>query len=134
VKHAVAPAGPVRCPCGSGDTYVACCGRLHSGAARAATAEQLMRSRYTAFVVADADYLLRTWHPSRRPASLELDDDLRWVRLDVLDVVAGGFLDSTGEVEFEARWRRDGERGVQRERSRFVRRDGAWLYLDVVPG
>jgi SEC-C motif-containing protein len=131
--RATADARPVRCPCGSGDTYAACCGRLHAGAARAATAEQLMRSRYAAFAVGDVAYLLATWHPSSRPAGLELDDQLRWVRLDVLDVVDGGFLSATGEVAFEARWRRGSERGVQRERSRFVREDGAWLYLDAVP-
>ena len=49
------------CPCGTGQSYVDCCGALHSGARTAATAEQLMRSRYSAFAVSDEDYLLRTW-------------------------------------------------------------------------
>ena len=65
------------CPCGLGDDYAACCGRLHGGAP-AATAEALMRSRYSAFAVGDADYLLRTWHPSSRPRELVLEPDLRW--------------------------------------------------------
>ena len=89
------------CPCGLGDPYDACCGRLHRGEAFAATAEQLMRSRYSAFAVGDLDYLLAPWHPSTRPAELALDDELRWVRLDVQDVRGGGFLDATGEVEFD---------------------------------
>src|SRR2546429_6760422 len=54
------------CPCGLGDGYESCCGRLHAGAP-APTAESLMRSRYSAFAVGDAGYLLRTWYPSARP-------------------------------------------------------------------
>lgn len=73
-----------RCPCLSGETYGACCGPLHRGARTAATAEALMRSRYSAFAVGDARYLLATWHPSTRPSSLELDPDQVWRRLDVL--------------------------------------------------
>jgi hypothetical protein len=60
------------CPCGLGDGYESCCGRLHAGAP-APTAESLMRSRYSAFAVGDAGYLLRTWHPSGRPQNLSLD-------------------------------------------------------------
>lgn len=120
------------CPCGLGEPYDACCGRLHSGAVHAATAEQLMRSRYSAFVVRDARYLLATWHPSTRPRSVELDDGVQWLRLDVLHARGGGFLDSEGEVEFAARYRRDGERGVQRERSTFARVDGRWAYVRAV--
>jgi uncharacterized protein YchJ len=61
--------GGLACPCGLGEDYASCCGRLHTGAP-APTAESLMRSRYSAFAVADAGYLLRTWHPSRRPRTL----------------------------------------------------------------
>ena len=57
------------CPCGTGQSYVDCCGALHSGARTAATAEQLMRSRYSAFAVSDEDYLLRTWAARNRPSS-----------------------------------------------------------------
>ena len=120
------------CPCGLGDPYDACCGRLHRGEAFAATAEQLMRSRYSAFAVGDLDYLLTSWHPATRPTELALDDELRWVRLDVQAVQGGGFLDATGEVEFEARYRSGGQRGSLHERSRFVRHDGHWAYLGEV--
>ncbi|MCW2495429.1 MAG: hypothetical protein JWQ77_1353 [Jatrophihabitans sp.] len=88
-----------------------------------------MRSRYSAFALGEVGYLLDTWHPSTRPASMELDDR-RWLRLDVVDTVAGGPFDSDGVVEFVAHYRRDGQRGQQRERSRFVRDGGRWLYVD----
>lgn len=89
-----------------------------------------MRSRYTAFVVVDAAYLLRSWHPTTRPAQLELDAHLRWLRLDILAKHAGGPFDTEGIVEFEAIHRDATGRGVLHERSRFVREDGQWLYVD----
>lgn len=91
-----------------------------------------MRSRYTAFVLREEGYLLATWAPEERPAALDLDEDVRWLRLDVLDRTGGGPFDDTGTVEFEARYRHGGERGVQREVSRFERRAGAWVYVGPV--
>ena len=123
---------PVRCPCGTGLTYPECCGRLHDGSAAAGTAEQLMRSRYSAFVVGDAGYLLATWHPDTRPPVLELDGETRWLGLDVLAVEGGGLLAAEGTVEFRASYRAGGRRGAQHERSRFTRLDGRWHYLDGV--
>lgn len=121
-----------RCPCGTGLTPAECCGRLHAGEATAATAEQLMRSRYSAFAVGDPAYLLATWHPDTRPATLDLDPDVRWTGLEVLAVAGGGLLAAEGTVEFRASWVRDRERGVQHERSRFDRVTGRWLYRDGV--
>lgn len=89
-----------------------------------------MRSRYSAFVVLDSDYLLRTWHPDTRPAALDLDPEIEWRRLDILATRRGGPLDSDGTVEFAAHYRSDGERGVQRENSRFQRIERRWYYLD----
>jgi SEC-C motif-containing protein len=124
-----------RCPCLSGETYGACCGPLHAHAVPAPTAERLMRSRYSAFAVGDAAWLLETWHPSTRPAELELDPDVRWFRLDVLRTEGGGPLDDRGTVEFAAHHAVDGRAEVQREVSRFVRdRARLWLYVDGVPG
>ncbi|WP_284292269.1 YchJ family protein [Luteimicrobium album] len=121
-----------RCPCLSGETYGACCGPLHRRERDAATAEALMRSRYSAFTVGDAAYLSATWHPRTRPASLELDADLQWRRLDVVATSAGGPFDDAGMVEFVAHHRdvTTGERGRLHEVSRFVREAGRWLYLD----
>ncbi|WP_347108726.1 YchJ family protein [Paenarthrobacter sp. S56] len=118
------------CPCLSGGSYDECCGRFHRGEADAPTAEQLMRSRYSAFVVLDPGYLLRTWHSSTRPGSMDLDPELQWRRLDILGTAQGGPLDSQGTVEFAAHYRHDDERGVQRELSRFVREGKRWFYVD----
>lgn len=84
-----------------------------------------MRSRYSAFALGNAPYLLATWHPTTRPTSLVLDGDVRWQRLDIHDRVGGGPLDSAGIVEFEAHYRG----GSQRERSEFVREAGRWFYV-----
>lgn len=120
----------MRCPCTSGDTYDGCCGPILSGAIAAPTAVRLMRSRFTAFATGDAEHLLRSWHPSTRPAGIDPDPDIRWTRLDILDTVAGGPFDAEGFVEFKAFFRADGAPGSMRERSRFVRENRTWLYLD----
>lgn len=120
--------GAARCPCGWGEPYAACCRPLHRQEAVAATAEALMRSRYSAFAVGDAAHLLRTWHPSTRPDGLDLDDDVLWRHLAITDVERGGPFDDEGVVAFEAVARVDGRRHVQRERSAFVREGGRWLY------
>jgi SEC-C motif-containing protein len=122
----------LRCPCLSGLSYDTCCGRLHSGAAVAQTAEQLMRSRFSAFAVSDPAYLLETWHPTTRPATLELDPDRHWYRLDILATRDGGPFDRTGVVEFEAYHRGPAGSGTQREVSRFTREDRRWLYVDGI--
>lgn len=121
-----------RCPCLSGDTYGACCGPLHRGERTAPTAAALMRSRYAAFVTCDADYLRASWHPTTRPATLSLDAETRWLRLDVLHTRAGGPFDADGEVEFRAIARDADGRYELHEVSRFVREDGVWLYLDGI--
>lgn len=123
----------MRCPCLSGDIYESCCGPILIGDSIAPTAERLMRSRFTAFAVGDAAYLLRSWHPSTRPNDLELDPSTRWTRLDILHTEAGGPFDTDGIVEFEAFHREDGVHSSLRERSRFVRENRVWTYLDGTP-
>lgn len=120
----------MRCPCTSGDTFDSCCGPVLSGAIAAPTAVRLMRSRFTAFATGDAAYLLRSWHPTTRPAELDLDAGTRWTRLDILDTVSGGPFDTDGVVEFEAFFRDSGTPGAMRERSRFLRENRIWTYLD----
>ena len=126
--------GAARCPCLSGETYAACCRPIHLGKLLAPTAERLMRSRYTAFVVGDAAYLRESWHPSTRPTELELDPRQRWFGLEILTTQRGRMLDTTGIVEFRARFRHLGEVGEQLEKSRFVRESRRWYYLDAAPG
>jgi SEC-C motif-containing protein len=122
-----------RCPCGTGLQFGECCGPFLAGRTAAPTAVQLMRSRYTAFVVGDAEYLLATWHPSTRPRTLELDPGIAWRSLEIVRTVRGGPLDRDGIVEFVARYAADGERAALRETSRFVRED-RWRYVDAVGG
>ena len=119
-----------RCPCLSGLAYGKCCEVLHTGGGVATTAEQLMRSRFSAFAVGATDYLLATWHPSTRPPDLELDPSLRWYRLDIERTERGGPFDTEGIVEFRAHFRSPDGAGEQHEVSRFVREAGAWTYVD----
>ena len=121
-----------RCPCGTALPYDECCGPLHDGTTTAATAEQLMRSRYSAFAVGDPGYLLATWHPTTRPRTLDLDRDVRWTGLDVLATTGGTMLTAEGTVEFRASYVRGRDAGAQHENSRFVREGGQWRYLDGV--
>ncbi|WP_314148087.1 YchJ family metal-binding protein [uncultured Leifsonia sp.] len=120
----------LRCPCTSGESYDACCGPLHAGAP-APTAERLMRSRFSAFALGDAAYLLRSWHRSTRPAELELDEGLRWYRLDIERTELGGPFDREGVVAFTAYYK-GAERGTMHETSRFVREGRDWFYVDAL--
>lgn len=97
---------------------------------RPRTAEELMRSRFDAFRRGDVEWLLATWHPTTRPAELDLSGNPRWRGLQILDTVAGGAGDDTGVVEFRATYLEGGELGILHERSRFVREDGRWFYLE----
>ncbi|MGC5164733.1 YchJ family protein [Rhodococcus sp. DT1] len=121
------------CPCGRGIPLGECCGVFLAGRS-APTAEQLMRSRYTAFVLGDVDYLRRTWHPSTRPARLDLDPGQHWTGLEILHTTGGGFLHAEGTVEFRAHWTHAGVSDSMHEHSRFVRENGDWLYLDADGG
>ncbi len=121
-----------RCPCLRGEKFDVCCGPFLRGDALPPTAEHLMRSRFSAFSVGDADYLLWTWHAANAPATLELDPLQRWYRLDIHSTRAGALMDSEGTVEFSAFYKHPDGNGVFREASRFVRESGRWLYLDGV--
>lgn len=118
------------CPCGSGDPYGRCCRALHVGERHADTAEELMRSRFSAYAVGDSDYVWRTWHPRTRPATITLDPGLEWVGLKIVEVDAGGRDDDTGEVEFRAVYRQGRRTGTLHERSRFAVRARRWFYLE----
>lgn len=118
------------CPCGSGKRYASCCAPAHAGELPAATAEALMRSRYSAYVLGLAPYLLDTWHASTRPASLDLAGDAatRWLGLEVKRHQVQDAAHAT--VEFVARYRIGGRGHRLHEISRFVREDGRWFYID----
>ncbi|MGK2349192.1 YchJ family metal-binding protein [Actinomyces sp. W5033] len=124
------------CPCGSGQGFTDCCEPLLDGAP-APTAQALMRSRYTAFVVGDEDHLFRTWHPRTRPPGPYCQPGTRWLGLTVHECVGGGGESADGEealVELTARYEAPDGRGgtvvnALHERSTFLRRAGRWLYV-----
>ena len=118
------------CPCGSGRTIAACCGRYLDTQTPAPDAEALMRSRYTAYALGKASYLLDTWHPATRPAVLQLDEEPRprWIGLTVK---RHEIQDADHAiVEFIARYKINGRAFKLYETSRFVRADERWFYVD----
>ncbi len=117
------PPAPGECPCGSGRPYEDCCRPLHLGRRAAATPEELMRSRYSAFAVGDGDYLLQTWDPTTRPADLRLDGDRSWAGLEVLRAEGD-------QVEYRATSVVAGRRQVLHEISSFRQVLGRWVYVD----
>lgn len=125
------PTGYQPCPCGSGSPYDDCCQPLHDNRVQASTAEQLMRSRYSAYAVGRLDHVFRSWHPRTRPDEIEPSPGLTWTGLTIVHTVGGQPTDDEGVVEFDARYRTTIGSGVHHERSRFRRRAGRWVYLDA---
>ena len=127
----------IDCPCGSGKIFQGCCGQWLSGKQSAPTAESLMRSRYTAYVLKNVDYLVNTTLPASREP--DLADDIRswmnqvtWQKLHVLNTTAGGRSDNEGTVEFIAEF--IGPHGADRhhERSLFKKVRGVWFYAEAL--
>ena len=118
------------CPCGTGEPFGGCCLPLHRGERQAETAEELMRSRYSAYCVGDFEYVWKTWHPRTRAEQPVSGDGPTWMGLQIVDVVAGQSGDEHGEVEFRAYYREGRRTGTLHERSRFAVRARRWFYLD----
>ncbi|MCV6638024.1 YchJ family metal-binding protein [Candidatus Albibeggiatoa sp. nov. NOAA] len=118
------------CPCGSRQPYAQCCAPFHQGDSVAPIAEALMRSRYTAYVLALKDYLLATWHSTTRPKQLQLDSNTQWLGLKVKACEAGQIEDQKGTVSFIARYKIQGKAHRLTETSRFVKEQGRWFYVD----
>jgi SEC-C motif-containing protein len=116
------------CPCESSKQYNACCQPYHTGLS-APTAEALMRSRYSAFVLNLETYLLQTWHPETRPTTLNLANDppTKWLGLQVKQ--ATNTSETTATVEFIARYKVSGKAEKLHEISQFVRIEASWYYL-----
>jgi len=118
------------CPCGTGEPFGGCCLPLHRGERQAETAEELMRSRYSAYCVGDFEYVWKTWHPRTRAEQPVSGEGPTWMGLQIVDVVAGQPGDEHGEVEFRAYYREGRRTGTLHERSRFAVRARRWFYLD----
>jgi SEC-C motif-containing protein len=131
-----------QCPCQSGKEYDACCGPVISGSQAAATAEALMRSRYSAFAKGETEYLKQSLHPDHRtdydPVSTKnWADNSEWVKLEVVNTSDGGKDDENGSVEFIATFRQKGVTHAHHEVAQFSRHKGSWYYTDgkmVTPG
>lgn len=113
---------------GVGVAFESCCGRWSAG--NAPDPESLMRSRYSAFVRQDGDYLLKTWYPSTRPALLNFDETPapQWFRLDIRQAPPPD--GTSGIVEFVAHYKQGGRAFRLHEISRFILESGRWYYLD----
>ena len=121
------------CPCGGGD-LAGCCGRFIAQSDLPRTALELMRSRYTAYVLRDERYLDATWYPRSRPEGRILadDDDVKWVGLEIIRHAQTG---DEATVEFVARYKTGGRAQRLHEVSRFVHEGGRWFYVDgTFPG
>ncbi len=123
------------CPCGNEDEYEACCGRFISGEAKPETAEQLMRSRYTAYTRQEIDYVVATHDASSRDevdrdGALQWAKEASWEALQVVEVERGGKDDNDGVVEFIARYALDGKVMSHHERATFHQHDGEWFFAD----
>jgi len=119
------------CLCGSLISYEQCCEALHSGKKQAITAEALMRSRFTAYANKNESYLINTWDNATCPQSIDFSkDSSEWLRLEIVLVKKGGLKDKKGIVEFKAYFQQEGSEQVLNEVSRFVKKQGKWVYLD----
>lgn len=121
------------CPCDAQRCYSACCSPYHQQLKIPLTAETLMRSRYSAFALRNADYLQATWDKSTRPKTLDLSHDATiWQQLLIINTHKGGIHDSKGKVEFKASGVVAGEPFMMHELSRFIKRQQRWFYVDGI--
>ena len=125
------------CPCGSGRSFATCCEPIINGKSEAITAQELMRSRYTAFTLANVDYLMRSHHSSTRPVkerkSIEKwAKSVKWMGLTVLKTQAGEANDDIGYVEFKAFYMENGKPEHIHETSLFQRENKKWVYVSGV--
>ncbi|MDX2506519.1 MAG: YchJ family protein [Gammaproteobacteria bacterium] len=125
------------CPCQSGLTFQQCCQRFldstlaGSAAQQPETAEQLMRSRYCAYVLKNSDYLLKTWHPDYRPETLVLEGSVNhWLGLKIKNSHQGNKNDTAGQVHFIAFYKINGKAYKLEENSQFKKINSQWLYLN----
>ena len=123
------------CACGTSKEFAACCQPYIEGRSKPLTAEALMRSRYTAFTIADVDYIESTTEDSKRgefdhAGTLEWAKNSDWKGLEVVKTEAGGEKDTEGKVEFIAKYSYDGKDQNHHERAEFRKREGKWYFVD----
>ncbi len=124
------------CPCGSGIALETCCLPLIRGKVLAQTAEELLRSRYTAFAIGETDYILSTHHSKtradvKREEIEEWSKNSKWLQLKVFQKEAGEKTDSAGTIIFGAYYQVDGKDEEHLEKSFFEKENGEWRFLDA---
>jgi len=122
------------CPCHSKNPFADCCHPFIRGAAKPDTAEQLMRSRYTAYTLANVDYLARTHHQQTRTdfnkkKTQEMAPKITWLDLSIIKTTDGLLDDVEGSVEFKAHYKVDKTRYTLHEKSQFVKEKEGWFYV-----
>jgi SEC-C motif-containing protein len=123
------------CPCGSQKEYSACCGPVIKGEQRARTAEELMRSRYSAYVKKELEYILASLHPDHRgdydpKSSRDWAEQAQWHGITILGTTKGGPEDTEGEVEFAVSFTERGTKQEHHERSAFKKENGVWYFVE----
>ncbi|MCR8667140.1 YchJ family metal-binding protein [Aestuariibaculum sp. M13] len=126
----------MNCYCGNNKPYNACCEVFHKNGGKTETAEQLMRSRYSAFVLANGDYLMLSHHSSTRPvkekkAIVNWAKSVQWIKLEVQETSKGMATDNEGTVTFDAYFFENGKVDVIHEKSAFVKENNIWKYLGL---
>ncbi len=121
------------CPCGSTVEYASCCRAVIKGERAAATAEELMRSRYSAYVKKEIPYILTSLHPDHRndydeKSSRAWAERAEWHGIRILKTLKGGAGDSEGEVEFSVTYTENGFRQEHHELSSFKKEKGTWFF------
>ena len=124
------------CHCGTGVPYVDCCQPIITGQRMAATAEQLMRARYTAYVATEMDFIFESTHPDHREGydhegTKAWAENSEWLGLEIVSTRKGGVDDELGEVEFIARFReQDGVPRNHHENGQFKKEQGRWYFTE----
>lgn len=124
-----------QCPCGSGEQFTSCCEEFIAGNDFPKTAEKLMRSRYSAYVKNNIDYIVATHHERDRD-ELQVEEikawaeNSTWLGLTIVSTDKGQESDSEGEVEFIAHFDIGGSKQAHHELSEFKKVDGKWYFVD----
>lgn len=118
------------CPCGSENNYTQCCGRYIEAGELPEYPEQLMRSRYTAYALNNTEYLEKTWHKHTRPAQLQLNTEINWLSLEIIDTQNDQNDDNESWVKFTVKFKHGARLQSLHEHSRFLRENDQWLYVD----
>ncbi|MBL4862218.1 MAG: Sec-C motif domain protein [Crocinitomicaceae bacterium] len=126
----------IKCPCGTGKMYIDCCAKAHQNRINAKTAEELMRSRYSAFVLVKGDYLMESHHSAtrqleRKQELIDWAKSVKWIKLGILNTSEGAENDTEGMVEFKAHFKEGNKKMVLHEKSKFVREFGQWVYFGI---